>query len=210
MINIPEISKIFAFYAPAVICTGVLLFSLFSGITGKGLFFIFCVFIASLMRLLILPLGINNIVKNTECYTSQRVFMGTGNTTYSTFVLCFALAYFLIPQLIQSSKYGISMVNYGVLLFFLLYLAYDLVVKKTIACVDLSWTSGGVGRVLADVLGGSVLGTIIVCLLYYSTMQSLLFINELNSNNEVCSQPSKQQFKCSVYKNGELVKQTIK
>ena len=31
------------------------------------------------------------------------------------------------------------------------------------------------------------------------------FINELNSNKEVCTMPSQQQFKCSVYKNGELV-----
>jgi len=210
MSNIPEISKIFSFYAPAVVCTGVLLFSLFSSVAGKGLFFIFCVFLASLLRLMVLPLGQNNVVKNAECYTSQRAFIGTGNTTYSTFVICFALAYFLGPQLIQGSKYGISMVNYWVLIFFLMYLVYDLVVKKAIMCVDLSWTSGGMGRVLTDVFGGSLLGTIAVCMLYYSAMQSMLFINELNSNNEICSQPSKQQFKCSVYKNGELVKQTIK
>jgi hypothetical protein len=29
-----------------------------------------------------------------------------------------------------------------------------------------------------------------------------------SSNSEKCSMPSKQKFKCSVYKNGELVGQT--
>ena len=32
-----------------------------------------------------------------------------------------------------------------------------------------------------------------------------LFFNEQISNNETCSQPSTQTFKCKVYKDGELV-----
>jgi hypothetical protein len=41
--------------------------------------------------------------------------------------------------------------------------------------------------------------------------QQLLFINELTSgsNKEVCSMPNKQTFKCSVYKNGELLGSSI-
>jgi hypothetical protein len=37
--------------------------------------------------------------------------------------------------------------------------------------------------------------------------KSLLYYSETNMgrNNEVCSRPSKQKFKCSVYKNGELI-----
>ena len=34
---------------------------------------------------------------------------------------------------------------------------------------------------------------------------SILFINELTSNKEVCTRPSKQQFKCKVYKDGTLI-----
>jgi hypothetical protein len=32
-----------------------------------------------------------------------------------------------------------------------------------------------------------------------------LFFNEVSSNKEMCSQPKKQTFKCSLYKNGELI-----
>jgi len=207
--NIPEISKIFAFYAPAIVCTAVLIFSIFSGIAGKGLFFIICVFLASVIRLVVLPSASIPSAMRPDCFAGQRAFASTGNTTYSTFVIWFALAYFLVPQIIQSAKYKTSMVNYWMLLFFLFYFVYDLVIKKVLMCVDLSMTSAGIGRLLADVFGGSLLGVMIVCILYYSAMSSMLFINELNSNKEVCSQPSKQQFKCSVYKNGELVKQTL-
>ena len=34
---------------------------------------------------------------------------------------------------------------------------------------------------------------------------NLLFYNELVSNNAVCSRPSNETFKCSVYRGGELL-----
>jgi hypothetical protein len=46
-------------------------------------------------------------------------------------------------------------------------------------------------------------------ILFYSDKISLLFINELNSNKEVCTVPSKQQFKCSLYRNGEIVGSSV-
>jgi len=208
-----DVNNLIAFYAPAIICTGILMCSLFLSVMYKGMFFVFFVFVATAIRWLILPIGTNataNINTKYNCFAGQTVFKTTGNTTYSTFVIWFAMMYFLIPQIIQSAKFTTNMVNYGVLLFFLMYFFYDIQVKKSIQCIDLSWTSVGIGRMLADMFGGSAIAIIIVCIVYYSRGSHVLFINEVNSNNEVCTQPSKQQFKCSVYKNGELVKQTIK
>jgi hypothetical protein len=45
--------------------------------------------------------------------------------------------------------------------------------------------------------------------MYGSKFNNYLYINEINTNKEVCSMPTKQQFKCSVYKNGELVGSSI-
>jgi hypothetical protein len=45
-------------------------------------------------------------------------------------------------------------------------------------------------------------------MIYFSPMNNYLFMNEIYTNGQVCSMPSKQQFKCSVYKNGELVTST--
>ena len=38
-----------------------------------------------------------------------------------------------------------------------------------------------------------------------NTNKNFLFINQVSSNKEICSMPSAQTFKCSVYKNGELI-----
>ena len=35
--------------------------------------------------------------------------------------------------------------------------------------------------------------------------ESLLFFNDLTSNNVVCKRPTNQTFKCSVYKNGQVI-----
>ena len=59
---------------------------------------------------------------------------------------------------------------------------------------------------IGDVIGGGGLGAAVATLMYSSSLQKYLFINTGGSTKEVCSMPSKQTFKCSVYKNGELVK----
>ena len=38
---------------------------------------------------------------------------------------------------------------------------------------------------------------------------SLLYFDEFISNNVVCSRPTEQTFRCSVYKNGELISNNI-
>ena len=74
----------------------------------------------------------------------------------------------------------------------------DAVTKLTNNCTPpLGVVSGG--------LIGYVLGVIYYTLLKGTGNQKLLYLNELQSNNVVCSKPSEQQFKCAVYKNGELI-----
>jgi hypothetical protein len=46
-------------------------------------------------------------------------------------------------------------------------------------------------------------------LLLMTSLKNKLFINQTSGNNQVCSMPSKQKFKCSVYKNGEIVSSSI-
>lgn len=73
----------------------------------------------------------------------------------------------------------------------------------------------GITRVmwLCTTTAGVVFGTLIGTLLglaYFSMLHSvgadnLLYFSDTISNRTVCSRPKKQQFKCNVYKNGELV-----
>jgi hypothetical protein len=89
--------------------------------------------------------------------------------------------------------------NYLVVLFFIIYIVFDILVKLTNGCI-LHTTS-----LVGDIIGGGGLGAAIAALIYFSPIQSYLFVNELNSNKEMCSMSSKQTFRCSVYKNGELI-----
>ena len=66
--------------------------------------------------------------------------------------------------------------------------------------------------VLLDVdtlLVGGLFGVLMALILFYSDKISLLFINELNSNKEVCSVPSKQMFRCSVFKDGMIIGSSV-
>ena len=65
---------------------------------------------------------------------------------------------------------------------------------------------------LQSILGalvGFILGTLWYTLFHTSGYDSLLYFDELRSNKVVCSRPAKQSFKCSVYKNGQLVSSNI-
>ena len=58
------------------------------------------------------------------------------------------------------------------------------------------------------VLGGSLglfFGLLFYNLLIITDNRDLLFFNEFISNEVMCSKPTQQNFKCAVYKNGELI-----
>jgi hypothetical protein len=98
-----------------------------------------------------------------------------------------------------------NMVNYYVIAFFVAYIIFDILMRSglSMGCIDF-----GVGLV-GDLLVGLLFGVSMALLLFYSDKISLMFINELNSNKEVCSVPSKQMFRCSVYKDGQIIGSSV-
>ena len=94
-----------------------------------------------------------------------------------------------------------NFINYRILAFFLAYIALDLFVKNQLNCIQLFSS-----LVIGDILSGLFLGAVISGIIMYgSTLKSYLYINEINTNKEACSRPSKQQFKCRVFKDGTLI-----
>jgi hypothetical protein len=61
---------------------------------------------------------------------------------------------------------------------------------------------------LLGIFLGGIIG-IIIAVLWYSIINSnapdLLYYDELISNKVACSRPTKQKFKCSVHRNGQLL-----
>ena len=64
----------------------------------------------------------------------------------------------------------------------------------------------GIIDVIIGVIFGFCCGTGWFFLFWLTDNKKLLFIDDLVSNRVACNRPSKQTFKCGVYKNGELVK----
>ena len=102
-----------------------------------------------------------------------------------------------------SKQHNVNVINFGVLAFFICYIGLDLFIKNKLSCIPAE-TFGK--QVSGNLLSGIFLGGVITGLIMYGTeLKGYLYINEINSNKEVCSMPSKQQFKCKVYKDGTLV-----
>jgi hypothetical protein len=128
---------------------------------------------------------------NTVCTSVQ--FSKYGNPTFNIFVFCFTIIYLCLPMIINND---INFLILGVLIFYSL---FDFGIKYQKGCI------GNTNTILIDSLSGLSLGALIVSLMYAGGSSKHLFFNEVSSTSEVCSVPSKQTFKCSVYKNGELV-----
>jgi hypothetical protein len=198
--SVPSVSfwQSLSLYSPLITMISILVFSIFSSALNKGMFYLFSVFSITAARILILPKG--DAAGENICNIGA---VPNAGSTYSTFFLTFTLCYFVVPMFILSSMNSTNMINYGVVLFFTAYIGFDIIMKKTMGCLTIDMGLAG------DFLIGGLAGTLIAGLLFYADKISLLFINELNSNKEVCSVPSKQQFRCNVLKNGMIIGSSV-
>lgn len=196
-----------AFYSPIIITIGIFMLSIFLGTIGKGLFYIFWLFIITALRILIMYIfrDKNAIMPEIPQICNTGSFLPNTNLTYSTYILSFTLFYLLTPMMLISSKNKVDAINYFALIFFIFYIIFDIFVKKSLNCISSIFSL----KLFSDLLGGIILGVVISYGLMQSSLRNNLFINELMSNKQVCSMPSNQKFKCSVYKNGQLVSSSI-
>jgi hypothetical protein len=116
-----------------------------------------------------------------------------GNSTISTFVFGFTIMYLLLPMFVNNS------INFLIIQILLIYSVIDLYIKQSNKCLP------DATEVMLNFLGGLFCGAAIIGFLYAGGSTYIMFFNEIQSNKEVCTMPSKQTFKCQVYKNGELI-----
>jgi hypothetical protein len=199
-----SILQAISLYSPLITLISILIFSIFSSALNKGLFYILTVIcITAIRNYLVHNIASSyDITTNPICDTG-KIMPYTGKT-YSTFILMYTLCYFVTPMFILTRMNNENMVNPYVIAFFAAYIIFDSLMKSfAMGCIDF-----GVGF-FGDLLAGGLLGVAISLVMFASDKISLMFINELNSNKEVCSVPSKQQFRCSLYKNGEIVGSSV-
>ena len=137
----------------------------------------------------------------TQNYTSTSHFcvilekeFGTHPSIVSA-LYCYTIIYLLIPM-IQS-----SIINYPLLLLLFILYGIDTVIRFKLECTNF-------GFVLLGGLYGCIVAVSWYFVLFSTDNKQLLYYNNFLSNKQTCSKPTKEKFKCSVFKNGQLL-QTI-
>ena len=190
--------------APFMVSFLLVMISLFNQ-NLKGLVYLAGVLLATIINLIIMntlgPIIGSYAEKNSQasvlCELVEIPFLKLYNIPSPASVfLGFTFMYLLLPMIMSGQT------NIGVVVFLLMLMVIDAVSKVSNKCT----TTPGV---VFGTLFGGLLGTLWFTLFKESGHESLLYYNELQSNNVQCSRPSKQTFKCSVYKNGEIISSSI-
>lgn len=164
----------------------------------KAIIYLAGVFIAYIFNLSVLKPALGNPLKSDRSPTCDIIDIPINNkfdgpSSNSVFI-AFTLLYLTIPMFENNE------INFPLLISILTLFGLDAFYKLTNKCT----TAFGI------VIGGLVGGLIGVGYYYLITAYGLkdytYFSERGSNNNETCSMPDKQTFKCAVYKNGELIK----
>jgi len=187
-----NIVSFFGTFSPIIMIVLILSYSLFYQ-NSKGFVYLGFLLASAIVRSIVLQAVGSE--KNKEPCGIVR-YTDYGNPTFTTFVFAFTLMYLMIPM------FTTGVVNWILLVFLLFYIIFDIGVKMMQGCLVISKQ---LSSVIGDFAGGALLSGAIVLAMYAGRSQNFLFFADQTANGAVCSRPSKQSFKCAVYKNGELV-----
>lgn len=185
-------------YSSIVVVFSIFLISLSVANPVKGAIYIGWVLISTVVRICLLLMvtdgsraeELPEVCKKGSIPGMLENYDGGRNSIY---ILCFTFFYVCFPMFISKN------VNWYFVWALLVYIAIDCFYKMYNKCfLDISILFG-------EIIGGSLFGIIISGLMYFLKLTNYLFINNFGSNKEVCSVAGKQTFRCSVYKNGEII-----
>ena len=194
-----NIAQLLAILTPILITFFMLMLSAMNQ-NFKGIVFIAGALLAIVSNIPFLSL-IKNPRSEDESFTCNIIdipILTKYNVPSSSSVfIAFTFAYLFLPMISTKNN-----MNYPIIISLLLLFAMDGVSRKVNNCTTL------LGVVFGGVFG-CILGSIWFLVLKVAGAEDLLYFNESNSNAVRCTRPSKQTFKCSVYKNGQLVSSNI-
>jgi hypothetical protein len=197
--NFSNIFEILSFIAPFLLGFFLVMSSLFNQ-DVKGLVYIAGVLIACVINLFLM-----NMVKETSprkslvCDVFKIPLINISDYVSpapTSMFIAFTSAYLLLPMIYNKQM------NYAILVSLLCLGGIEATTNILKECTSKSGA-------LLGTLVGVVLGSLWYTLFHMTGNDSLLYFDELRSNRVVCSRPSKQSFKCSVYKGGQLISSNV-
>jgi len=181
-----------SFFSPIIVATSItsmsFIFQNFKGLIYLG-FLIGCCIVRNFVYMFA---GSQPISYDRTICTSIQ-YSKYGNPTFSAFVFAFTIMYLSFPMFSNGT------INFWVFISMIVYFFMDMFIKLYKKCIIQT------GDLFLNVLLGAASAALIVTLMYSGGSGKYLFFNEVSSDKEVCYQPSKQTFKCQMYKNGEMI-----
>ena len=183
--------------SPLILPIAILLYSAFQKNTS-GIPYMFFLIIFVFLRSNLFKYQKKNI--SDRCSYNLPLFGKTLNI--NVFVSIFSLAYILLPMII------FTQFNIASIIILIVYTFTNLGLFLYEGCYKIK--SILVGDVFFSIVSGVV--SILIIMAFNSSLnlgnKNFLFIDNTGSSKEICSMPTKQNFKCNVWQNGQLVTQT--
>ena len=192
--------KLCARISPFFLVLFFVLIAFFDGNYGiKGFLYLGCVLLLSVSVIVIAnSIASNDGITNTHPICRMFDFPYGDSVGYNPYlnstIIAFTFIYMLIPMA-QNDSYNVELLMLISVLYFV-----DMFMSSPLGHRCTSW-----GGIVLGTLFGMFAAGIIVAFILSSDNHSLLFFNELKSNNVVCKRPAKQTFKCAVTKNGQIL-----
>ena len=188
----------FSFLSPFLLVFFMIMISVFN-MEIKGVIYLGGILMASIINALLVNLVKQN--KNSDASPLCGLFNPFPNQdynspSYNSLLISFTFAYLLRPMIFNKQ------INYVVIIVILSLLIMEGFCQVFNLCTNV------VGTILGSLVG-FILGSLYYTGIYHSGYKGLLYFEEFQSNKVICKRPKKQQFKCKVFKNGELVDSTI-
>jgi hypothetical protein len=189
-----NMAQLFSLISPFLLGFFIFMSSLFN-LNIKGIIYLGGILIAALINAFLMGTIKEQLPDPTSIAcglvnTGPWRFFGTPSP--SGVFISFTIAYLVLPL------YYNDQMNYVLLISLLSLLFIDIIAKTYNGCT--SYVGAALGCLV-----GFILGSAWYSLFKAAGYESLVYFNEMNSNKVMCSRPSKQTFKCSVYKHGELI-----
>jgi len=207
-----QIFRIIIFNSDICLIIALTMFSLINNFLFKFVIYICILIIIYVFRIIIsnffykerreIDKDVDSLNNSYDCTS----ILYPNSSTFTIFLYSFTLFYIISPVIIMSKggKYE-NYINYNLILFFVIYICLDIFIKKfVLKCISFKFID-----ILINILVGSALGFLISFAMYSFNLKNILFTTNVISNNTVCLRPTNQKFKCSVYKNGMLVSNSV-
>ena len=192
--SVNDLNIVIVGYSPILITFLIIFLSAFSQ-TWQGIFFfaslfLFC-FIRSLLIRNLFSAPTDGLSQN--CVDYIYPFIGYKNDGFNIFYITFLFGYIVSPMILK-----IVPINIALIVILGLYTVWVWIYSLKSECVNYIYLFG-------NIIYGIISVSITISIILSAKWELLLFSYDSVSDSVKCSMPSKQSFKCNVYKNGELI-----